>query len=103
MRKTLTFGFMTGVLVLAWVAEANAFTRNGSVTGPNGGTASVSGSGGCSGGTCSRTVKRTGPYGGTASRSGSASCNSGTASCSGTRTTTGPKGGTIVRNGSISR
>lgn len=73
MRKTLTFGFMTGVLALTWVVEANAFSRNGSVTGPNGGTASVSGSSGCSGGTCSRTVKRTGPYGGTIVRNGSIS------------------------------
>ncbi|MCA0255858.1 MAG: hypothetical protein LCH47_04555 [Proteobacteria bacterium] len=101
MTKTLTFAFVAGVFALVSVANANAFTRNGSVTGPAGGTGSVSASGGCSGGTCSRTVKRTGPYGGSVSRSGSASCNSGT--CTGTRTTTGPNGGSVVRNGSISR
>lgn len=101
MTKTFSFAFMTGVFALALVADANAFSRNGSVTGPYGRTGSVSASGGCSDGMCSRTVKRTGPYGGSVSRSGSASCSSG--ACSGTRTTTGPNGGVIVRNGSISR
>ena len=49
MTKTLTFAFVTGVFALVSVANANAYTRNGSVTGPHGGTGSVSASGGCSG------------------------------------------------------
>ena len=102
MYKPIAAGLFAGILALLSVVEANAFTRNGSVSTPRG-TASVSASGGCGGGTCSRSVQRTGPYSGSFSRSGSASCNATTGVCAGSSTVTGPNGGTVTRSGSISR
>ena len=100
MRNFLSAGLMAGLLALSFVADANAFSRNGTVSGPRG-TSSVSANGSCAGGTCSRAITRTGPYGGSVSKSGSASCNS--ATCSGSSTTVGPHGGTVTRNSTISR
>lgn len=95
----------SSLLILAFsfglVAEANAWSRNGTVYGPRG-TASVSAQGSCAGGTCQRSISRTGVYGNTVSRSGSVSCN-GAGTCSGNRVTTGPYGGTVTRHGTVSR
>lgn len=98
--KHLTLSALAALLSLAAAAEAHAWERSGSVTGPRG-TVTVHGSGSCAGGSCSRQVTRTGPNGYSMSRQGSAACANG--SCSGSRTTTGPRGNTVYRQGSISR
>lgn len=98
--KTLIIVSATGLLLGTTVADAG-WSRSGSVTGPRGNTFSGSGSGSCSGGSCSASRSVTGPYGGTVSRNGSGSCSGGT--CSGSRTTTGPYGGSVTRSGSFSR
>jgi len=88
------------VFALALAADASAFSRSGTTSGPRG-VSSVNSSAGCSGGTCSRNVARTGPAGNSYNRSGSASCSGGT--CSGSATSTGPRGNSWNRQGSVSR
>ncbi|WP_319529666.1 hypothetical protein [uncultured Cohaesibacter sp.] len=100
MSTKLTIALMSSMIALAVASEANAWTRNGTVTGPRG-TSSVQASGSCANGACSRQVTRTNPYGQTSTRSGSAACANGV--CSGSSTTTGPYGGTVTRQGTISR
>jgi hypothetical protein len=100
MTRLISLSALAAVLTLAFAADASAWTRYGTVTGPYG-TGSVSASGTCYNHTCSRSVVRTGPYGNSVSRQGSATCANGV--CTGTRTTTGPYGGTVVRHGSVSR
>jgi hypothetical protein len=100
MKSVTTLSALAAVLSFAAATDANAWSRNGSVTGPRG-TATIQGSGSCSGGTCARGVTRTGPYGYSVSRQDTASCANGT--CTGSRTTTGPHGNTIYRQGSVSR
>lgn len=100
MKKLLTMSALAGVLSVAVIADANAWTRSRSVSGWRG-TASVNASGSCANGTCSRQITRTGPYGNSVSRQGSASCSGGT--CTGSRTTTGPNGYSVTREGTISR
>ncbi len=98
-RLAATSAF-AAILALATVADASAYTRSGSVSGPRG-VSTVNGSGSCSGGSCSRSVVRTGPAGNSYTRSGSASCSGGT--CSGSATSTGPRGYSRTRQGSVSR
>jgi uncharacterized low-complexity protein len=100
MKKLLTMSALAAVLSIAVVADANAWTRSRSVTGWRG-TASLSASGSCANGTCSRQITRTGPYGNSMSRQGSVTCGGGT--CTGSRTTTGPNGYTVTRQGSVTR
>ncbi|UIK08838.1 hypothetical protein [Neorhizobium galegae] len=100
MTKTLTAGLLAGTFALLSVGQANAWTRDGSTSSPRG-TASVHASGGCAGGSCSRSINRTGPNGYSMSRNGSASCDGGY--CTGSRTTTGPSGNTVTRSGSFHR
>lgn len=100
MMKTITAAVLAGTFTLAAAAEANAWSRDRSVSGVNG-TASMHSSGGCSGGSCSRNVTRTGPKSNTYSRSGTLTCQEG-GSCSGSATTTGPNGNTVTRQGSVS-
>ena len=100
MKNLMTVSALAAALSFAAAMDANAWTRSGSATGWRG-TATVSGSGSCANGTCSRNVTRTGPYGNSMSRQGAASCANGT--CTGSRTTTGPRGNTIYRQGSVSR
>lgn len=70
MMKTIAAAVLGGAFALTAVAEANAWSRDRSVSGTNG-TASMHASGGCSGGVCSRDVTRTGPNGNTVTRQGS--------------------------------
>jgi hypothetical protein len=70
MKKLILTTAMIGALSVAAVADANAWTRSGTVTGPRG-TSTIQGSGGCANGTCSRSVTRTGPYGNSVTRTGS--------------------------------
>lgn len=100
MTKFMTMSALAAVLSMAAAVDANAWTRNGSVTGWRG-TATVDASGSCANGTCSRQITRTGPYGYNMSREGSVTCFDGT--CTGNRTTTGPRGNTVTRQGSVSR
>ncbi|MBO0906080.1 hypothetical protein [Jiella sonneratiae] len=100
MTRLLLAFTTTAALSLGFVAEAGAWTRHGTVTGPRG-TATIDGSGSCYNGSCSRQVTRTGPYGNSVSRQGSVSCAGG--ACSASRTTTGPRGATVTRQGTIRR
>lgn len=100
MMKFLALPALAVALSLASAPDANAWTRTGSVTTWRG-TTTVTGSGSCAYGTCSRQVTRTGPYGGSVSRQGSASCAGGV--CTGSSTTTGPRGQTIYRQGTVYR
>ncbi|MBB4505277.1 MULTISPECIES: hypothetical protein [Rhizobium] len=98
--KYITAAVLAGTFALTVAADANARSRDRSVSGTNG-TASMHASGGCSGGSCSRNVTRTGPYGKTYSRSRTATCDQTSGSCSGSATTTGPNGSTVTRQGSV--
>jgi hypothetical protein len=100
MKKFLAVSAIAGAMLVAIVADANAGSRSGTITGPRG-TTTFSGSRSCAGGTCSSQGSVTGPYGNTVSRQGSSSCSGG--SCSGSGTVTGPRGGTVSYNGTVTR
>ena len=100
MMKKIAVPALVAILAAGVAADAGAWERKGSFTGPRG-TSTVDGSGSCSDRACSRSVTKTGPQGYSASRQGSGSCADGT--CSGSRTTTGPAGQAWTREGSISR
>jgi len=67
MKKFVLTSVVIGALSVAAVADANAWTRIGSATGPRG-TATVSVTGSCANGSCTRSVTRTGPAGNTYTR-----------------------------------
>ncbi|GLH82150.1 hypothetical protein SSBR45G_70590 [Bradyrhizobium sp. SSBR45G] len=93
-----------GAMVMALgTSGANAWTRSGGGMGPRGGTWSTSASGGCVGGSCSRSHggTYTGPRGRVVTNSGETSCAGGT--CTHTGTTTGPNGGTVSRSSTVTR
>jgi hypothetical protein len=69
MKQLILTTAMIGALSVAAIADANAWTRSATVTGPRG-TSTVQGSGSCANGSCSRSVTRTGPYGGSVTRTG---------------------------------
>lgn len=98
MTRTLLLAAASAGLLLAGLADANAFQRSGTVSGPRG-TGSYAASGSCAGGTCSRNVSRTGAYGRSMSRSGSVTRTDTGYDYS--RTTTGPNGGSRTRSGSV--
>ncbi len=100
MTKFIAISALTAALSIAAAANANAWTRSGSFTGPRG-TTTYGGSGGCSGGSCSWQGGGTGPAGGSWSRSGTGSCADGTCNTSGQGT--GPRGGSYNYSGSFSR
>lgn len=99
MKGMITAAALASLLTVTMVAEASAWERKASVSGPRG-TKTFSAQGNCSGDSCTRSATATGVYGGTATRNGSGSCNGG--SCSGSRTTTGQAGNSVNRSGSIS-
>ena len=72
MKKLFLMSAVIGSLSVAAVADANAWTRSATSTGPRG-TSSVQTSGNCANGTCSRSATRTGPAGNTYTRQGSIS------------------------------
>jgi uncharacterized low-complexity protein len=72
MKKLFLMSAVIGSLSVAAVADANAWTRSATSTGPRG-TSSVQASGSCANGTCSRSATRTGPAGNTYTRQGSIS------------------------------
>lgn len=100
MKKGLIIVACAAASLLA-ASEANAWTRSGSRTGPNGGTTTWSGSGSCGGGSCNSHGTATGPRGGQWTRDTTVTrtdngWNSST-------TYTGPKGGTYTVDRSRTR
>jgi hypothetical protein len=81
-------------------ADANAWSRSTTVTGPRG-TATVTASGSCANGVCTRQATRTGPRGYSVSRQGTAQCAGGV--CTTSSVVTGPYGGTRYRSSVIYR
>lgn len=88
------------LLTSVGAAEARSWQRSVTATGPNGGHWSKSGSGSCSGGSCSSNQSWTGPAGNTITRSGTTTCSGG--SCQGSAVYTGPNAGTVTRMRSFS-
>ena len=72
MKKLLLTSALIGALSAAMAADASAWTRSGTATGPRG-TSTVTGTGSCANGSCSRDVTRTGPAGNTYTRTGTVS------------------------------
>lgn len=101
MLKYMAPAAVAALTMLGAVNDANAWSRSGSTTGPGGRTASHSGSGSCSGGSCSSSQTATGPRGNSVTRNGQTSCSDG--SCSGSATYTGPNGRSATRTRSTSR
>ncbi|MGZ3282703.1 MAG: hypothetical protein ACXU9C_06245 [Xanthobacteraceae bacterium] len=99
MKLVFASATLAAVLSLATLSEANAWSRNGSFT-TRRGTYYGSASGGCAGGTCSRSASITGPNGGTVSRTGSVS-RVGPHTYDYSRTTTGPNGNSVTRSGTV--
>lgn len=93
---------LSGIVALsfAMAADANAWTRSSTASGPYG-TRSTSVTGSCANGVCSRTATRTGPYGYSATRQRTASCANGF--CSSTVTGTGPRGAAYGRSTTVTR
>jgi hypothetical protein len=104
-------GNLTPVLAVAALAAfaltatpafaGGGWSRSGGGVGPYGRTWSSSGSGHCSGGSCTSNQAFVGPNGGVTSRSGATSCYGGT--CNHSATVTGPNGGTRTRNSTWTR
>ena len=70
MKKLFLMSAFAGVLTVAAAADASAWTRSGTSTGPRGGTSNFQASGSCANGSCSRSATRTGPAGNTYTRQG---------------------------------
>jgi hypothetical protein len=99
-KTILAASSLAVVLSFAAAADANAWTRATTVTGPRG-TSTVTASGACANGVCNRQVTRTGPRGYSVSRQGSAQCAGGV--CTTSSVATGPYGGTRYRSSVIYR
>jgi hypothetical protein len=87
---------LASILVLGAVADASAYTRSSSTTGPRGNTVGSTGTGSCTGGACVSNQTVTGPRGQSGTRSGTTTCADG--KCQGGATYTGPGGNTVKRN-----
>ena len=72
MKKLFLASAVIGVLSALTVADANAWTRSATSTGPRG-TSGVNVTGSCANGSCSRSATRTGPAGNTYTRTGTVS------------------------------
>jgi len=67
MKQFFLISAIVGAFSIAAVADANAWTRSATSTGPRG-TSSFNATGSCSGGSCTRDATRTGPNGNTYTR-----------------------------------
>jgi hypothetical protein len=102
MMKAILPAAMAAMLMVSSATWAEAgWKRSGTVTGPNGRTATVEGTGSCANGSCSSTQVWKGPNGKQAVRQKTFACSAG--KCSYGVTTTGPNGKTVKRFGSITR
>ncbi|MBR0812593.1 MULTISPECIES: hypothetical protein [Bradyrhizobium] len=72
MSKFFLTSLVIGTFAVAAAADANAWTRSGTASGPRG-TSTVTASGACANGSCTRNVTRTGPAGRTYTRTGTIS------------------------------
>jgi len=72
MKKLILTTAMIGALSIAAAADASAWTRSATSTGPRG-TSTVQATGSCAYGSCTRNVTRTGPAGNTYTRTGTVS------------------------------
>ncbi|MBH5398797.1 hypothetical protein HZZ13_13495 [Bradyrhizobium sp. CNPSo 4010] len=72
MTKFFLTSLVLGTLSVAAAADANAWTRWATATGPRG-TSHVTAMGSCANGSCTRSVTRTGPAGNTYTRTGTVS------------------------------
>lgn len=72
MKKLIAMSTLAGALSIAAAADASAWTRSATSTGPRG-TSSMQATGSCANGTCSRSATRTGPAGNTYTRQGTVS------------------------------
>jgi hypothetical protein len=100
MKATLAASALIGALWFTGTADANAWTREGTVT-TRWGTSSFAAQGSCANGTCVRSVTRTNPYGATVTRQGRVTC--GPNACWGRSRVTGPNGNTVYRRGAVYR
>lgn len=99
MKHALLAATFGAIISLAAASDAAAWSRGGSVTTWRG-TYQVQASGACAGGTCSRSRSVTGPNGGTVSRTGSVT-RTGPYRYTYSRTTTRPDGSSVTRSGTV--
>ncbi|NKC31673.1 hypothetical protein [Falsiroseomonas selenitidurans] len=100
MRKILLVAAMLGSV--AGVPAASAWEAQSSLTGPQGQTATRSGSLNCADGSCTRSGSATGPQGQTATRQRNVT-RTAPGQWSAQGTATGRRGGTATRSGSVQR
>jgi hypothetical protein len=100
MRIVLLVAALLGSVTFS--PAASAFEAQRSVTGPQGQTATRSGSVDCADGNCTRSGSATGPQGQTATRQRSVT-RAAPGQWSGQGNATGPRGGTATRSGSVQR
>jgi hypothetical protein len=101
MKMTFAVAAAVAGLLAMTAADANAWTRNSSVTGPNGRTVTRSETGSCAYGSCSRQGTVTGPNGNQVTYGSSTTCANGT--CTHNGHATGPNGRTVTRKGTWTR
>ncbi|MBN9670854.1 hypothetical protein [Roseibium aggregatum] len=100
MKRILSTSILAATLSLALAADASAWTRNTTRSGPAG-TATFSATGSCANGVCNRSATRTTPYGNQIQTQNSTVCANGT--CTRSSTSSGSYGGSINRQTTISR
>ncbi len=100
MRKLLLAAAMLGSIAIA--PAASAWEAQSTVTGPQGQTATRSGSASCADASCTRSGAVTGPQGQTGTRNRSVT-RMAPGEWSAQGTATGRRGGTATRSGSVQR
>jgi len=100
MKRVLTTSILAATLSLAVAADASAWSRTATRSGPLG-TSSFNASGGCANGNCNRSATRTTPSGNQIQTQNNTNCANGV--CTRSSTSTGSYGGSINRQTTISR
>ncbi len=101
MKKLMVMTAGAFVAATAFAADADAWERRSTITGPAGNSAHVEAYGSRGGGTWSRNRTITGPNGNTATLGATGSCSGG--ECNINRSRTGPAGNTVNRSTTIRR
>ena len=102
MNRMLTLIATAGFLVAGTAfADAQQWSRGGTITGPYGGTTTTQGGGSCAGGSCSYGGSVTGPGGRSFNRSGNLT-RTAPGQFQSSATYTGPRGLSASRTGSFS-